>query len=280
MRACITGKFTRRAGWLLPIAMVTPSFIWIAADESVWMWDQSIYGKGSVELYYTLAHSPERWLRRLYLAQSQAPGVSWLGQFFVPLGLVLGSIDMGLMVSIILTQAVTLFLVNHAVRDLSDRNQPVAATGCLAMGSAPLFIGMSHQYLSEPLQLCAVTWVFLIMCFAPKWNRTFILGQLLLVAPVVMLAKVSSPLYCLAPILIALRYFFRPAPVPRQSGGITIQLLLILGAGILLNVAAIRWYFRNMTRVIEHVSAASFGPIAEIYGKNDTFLNSLAYWIE
>lgn len=30
---------------------------------------------------------------------------------------------------------------------------------------------------------------------------------------------------------------------------------------------------------MQHVSAASSGPIAEIYGKNDTFLNNLIYWL-
>ena len=254
--------------------------IWIATDRSVWMWDQAIYGKGSVELIYTLVHSPERWFRQLYTPQSQAPGVSWLGQFFVHFGFLLGSIDIGLLLSIILTQAVTLLLLCRALRELSDRTEAVAITGCLAAASAPLFIAMSHQYLTEPLQLCAVAWFLSIMCFAPKWNRSFILGQLLVATPVAMLAKVSSPLYCVGPAFIALYYLFQPASVPRQSGGSRIQLVLILVAGLLLNVAAIRWYSRNMKRITEHISAASSGPIAEIYGKSDTFVNTLIYWFE
>ena len=253
--------------------------IWIAADKSVWMWDQAIYAKGSVELIDTLVHSPERWLRRLHIRQSQAPGVSWLGQFFVPFGFILGSIDVGLLLSIILTQIVTLLLLYHALRELTDRNEPAAIAGCLAAASAPLFVAMSHQYLAEPLQLCAVAWFLSIMCFAPKWNRAFILSQLLVATPVAMLAKVSSPLYCVGPALIALYYLFRPTSVPRQSGS-RIQLVLILIAGLLLNVAAIRWYSRNMKRITEHVSVASSGPIAEIYGKSDTFLNTLIYWFE
>lgn len=280
MSTYLTEKFTRQAVCLLPVALVAPSVIWLAADKSVWMWDQAIYGKGSVELFYTLVHSPERWLRRLHIPQSQAPGVSWLGQFFVPFGFLLGSIDIGLLLSIILTQVVTLLLLCRAFRELSDRNEPVAMAGCLAIASAPLFVSMSHQYLTEPLQLCAVAWFLSIMCFAPKWNRAFILSQLLVATPVAMLAKVSSPLYCVGPALIALWYFIRPASVPRQSGGSRIQLGLIFVAGLLLNVAAVRWYSRNMTRVIQHVSAASSGPIAEIYGKSDTFRNTLIYWLE
>jgi hypothetical protein len=75
------------------------------------MWNEAIYGKGSVELFYTLSHSPKRWLRLIFnILHEQAPGVSWLGQFFVPVGL-LGSIDTALLVSIILTQALTLLLM-------------------------------------------------------------------------------------------------------------------------------------------------------------------------
>ena len=270
----------RRALCLLPLVIVAPSVIWIALDNSVWMWDQSIYGKGSVELFYAFIRSPGRWLRTLYIPQSQAPGISWLGEFFVPLGIFVGSIDVGLLLSIILTQAVTLLLVYRAVLDLSDRNEPVAIVSCLAMASAPLFVAMSHQYLTEPLQLCAITWFLSIMCFAPKWNKTIIAGQLLMAAPVAMLAKVSSPLYCVGPALIALWYFFRPAPASKQGRASRTQLVLVFVGALLLNLAAFGWYSRNIARVIEHVSVASFGPIAEIYGKSDTFLNTLTYWLE
>jgi hypothetical protein len=266
--------------YLFPVMMVSPSLIWIALDKSVWMWDEAIYGKGSVDLFYTLIHSPERWLRRLNIPQSQAPGVSWLGQFFVPLGYLLGSIDMGLLISIILTQAVTLLLMYRAFRELSDRNEPVVIAGCLACASAPLFVAMSHQYLTEPLQLFAVSWFVLIMSFAPKWNRAFTLSQLLAATPVAMLAKVSSPLYCAGPAVVALWYVFRPASLPRQSAGNRTNLVMIFVAGLLLNIGVIRWYSRNITRVIQHVSVASSGPIAEIYGKNDTVLNTLVYWLE
>ena len=54
----------------------------------------------------------------------------------------------------------------------------------------------------------------------------------------------------------------------------------MFAADLLLNLAAIRWYSRNITRVIQHVSVSSSGPIAEIYGKTDTFLNTLTYWLE
>ena len=97
----------------------------------------------------------------------------------MPLGYLLGSIDVGLLFSIWVAQALTLVLMYKSVWELSGHNQLVSVTGCLVIASAPLFVAMSHQYLTEPLQLFAVTWFLLIMSFAPKWNRAFILSQLL-----------------------------------------------------------------------------------------------------
>jgi len=97
MNSPLPDKFKPLVVYMLPLAMVAPSLIWIALDHSVWMWDEAIYGKGSVELFYTLSHSPKRWLRLIFnILHEQAPGVSWLGQFFVPLGYLAGSIDAGL----------------------------------------------------------------------------------------------------------------------------------------------------------------------------------------
>jgi hypothetical protein len=98
MNSTLTSKVKPLLVYLVPVALISPSLIWIALDKSVWMWDEAIYGKGSVELFYTLSHSPKRWLRlMLSILNEQAPGVSWLDQFFVPLGYLVGSIDAGLL---------------------------------------------------------------------------------------------------------------------------------------------------------------------------------------
>jgi len=169
------------------------------------MWDQAVYGKAAVELFSTFRYSSNHWLpRMLNVLNVQAPGVSWLGQIFVPVGYLLGSIDVGLLLSILITQVLTLVLMYHTIRELSPQNELVPLMGCLAMGSTSLFVALSHQYLAEPLQLLAVTWFVLIMSFAPKWSRAVTLSQLLAAIPVAMLAKASSPLYCVGPGLVAL----------------------------------------------------------------------------
>ena len=267
--------------YLVPVGLISPSLIWIALDHSVWMWDQAAYGKGSVELFYKLIHSPKGWIQlMLDVLHAQAPGVSWFGQFFVPLGYPLGSIDVSLLLSIWITQALTLMLMYRSISQLSGQDQLLSITGCLVVASAPLFVGMSHQYFAEPLQLLAVAWFVTIMSFAPKWNRAFILSQLLVATPVAMLAKVSSPLYCVGPGLVGLWYVFRPEPssfIKREW--LQKRVIVTLAAGILLSLAAIGWYYRNITYVVQHVSDASSGPIAEIYGKKDALLHTMIYWL-
>jgi hypothetical protein len=277
----LTGKLTPLLAYLLPVTVISPSLIWIGLDGSVWPWDQAWYGRGSVELFSLLLHSPANWtFRMLDVLPSQAPGVTWLGQFFVPLGYLLGSVDVGLLLSIFVTQTLSLLLMCQSVRELSDHSELVTITACLAMASAPLFVGLSHQYLAEPLQLLAVTWFVLIMTFAPKWNRALILSQLLAATPVAMLAKVSSPLYCVGPGLVALWYVWRPGLCsPVKHHRLDKPLIAVFVAGVLLTIAAIGWYYRNLAHAIEHVSRSSSGPIAEIYGKADTFPNAMLYWL-
>src|SRR4030095_5375626 len=157
------------------------------------------------------------------------------------------------------TQAVTLILMYRSVWELSGNNQLVTITGCVLIASAPLFVGMSHQYFSEPLQLLGVAWFLMIMSFAPQWNRAVILTQLMIATPVAMLAKASSPLYCLGPGLVALWYVFKPGQSAGKREWLQKRVVGALPAGIVLSVATIAWYYWNITYVIEHISVASPG---------------------
>lgn len=267
--------------YLVLVALISPSLIWISLDKSVWPWDEAVYGNGSVALFYTLIHSPKTWISRmLTVLNARAPGTTWLGQFFVPLGYLLGSINAGLLLSVLTTQTLTLVLIYHSVWELSGRKQSVSIAGCLVVGSAPLFVAMSHQYLAEPLQLLAATWFLLIMSFAPRWSPALILSQLLTATAVAMLAKASSPLYCVGPGLVAFWYVFKAGPrFFVKDEWLQIRVVVAFAAGISLSIGAAAWYRTNITSVIEHVFVSSSGPIAEIYGKKDIFFNTMSYWL-
>jgi len=264
---------------LLAVLFVLPSAAWLVLDRQAWLWDPAWYGEVSVELYYHLTHNIHYWPRAMINAFGQkAPGIAWLGQLFVPLGRLLGSVDDGLLISILLTQALALAVTGLAIWHLT-RRAPVAAAGMAAMASGPLFVGLSHQYFVEPLQMLAVAWFVLVAVRAPYWSRLRTLSHLLAAAAVAMLAKASSPLYAVGPGLLALVYAFRPGVETGshewRQPGVALPLL----GGSLLAVAAVAWYVTNWSLVTWHVALSSSGSFAQLFGPTDTFANALHYWL-
>lgn len=258
--------------WLPPL-LVAPSLLWLARDRSVWPWDQAWYGAGSVGLFYTLLQAPALWLREmLAVVEAHSPGVVWLGQAFVPAGLLLRSVDDGLLLSILATNAVAVLLVHRSILELSGQRQAVAAAASLAVASAPMFVGLSHQYLTEPLQLLAVAWFVFIMCAAPRWSAAFTLAQLAAATAVALAAKVSSPVYCAGPGLVAIGHARAKGwPLSPRSWREPRAAITAAAAVVLLSVIA-AWYWRNLEHVRHHVAASMSGPHAEIYGRNEAFL--------
>src|SRR6266545_2147153 len=101
MDSAPTSKLKSALACLVPMAMISPSLIWIALDKSVWSWDPAYYGGASVELFLNLIYVPTGWISQmLNFMRSHAPGVAWFGQFFVLPGYLLGSIDVGLLLSV------------------------------------------------------------------------------------------------------------------------------------------------------------------------------------
>jgi hypothetical protein len=155
----------------------------------------------------------------------------------------------------------------------------LSLAGCLLMATGPLFQYLSHHLLVESLQLLAVAWFVLIMSCAPRWNRAFTLAQLGIASSVAMLAKASSPLYCILPALVALAYIFGAGPAKLPWGWKLRSTRLAWLAAVLLGAGTALWYYHNLSAVIRHVAIASSGPIAALWGKEDTFLNSFVYWL-
>ena len=145
------------------------------------------------------------------------------------------------------------------------------------MAAAPLFIGLRHYYLAEMQQAVAVAWFVFIMARAPRWSRLLTVSQLLLAATVAMLAKVSSPLFCFCARPHAVYYAARygKAPLSESIG----RAIATIAIGIPLAIATIVWYHRKMASVVAHVSLASTGQVAELYGKSDGFLPSFQFWV-
>jgi len=245
------GKYCRRFWpYLANLLLLMPSLYWIANDRSVWPWDMAWYGEVSVDLWFTLTNQSAQWLTTMIGAfGSKAPGIAWLGQFFVPVGQLIGSIEFGLLCLIIAAQFGTLTLTYKIWRAFIPDSKDIPLLGSLLVSSAPLFIAMSHQFLTEALQLFAATYFYWIAAKSPSWTPLRTCGHLLLAAGLALLAKVSSPIYCFLPGIIALYDVFKRRTMAGSSSWFNSSdfSLFVLGSIVFGSTAA--WYIRNFASI-------------------------------
>ena len=115
------------------------------------------------------------------------------------------------------------------------------------------------------------------MARAPKWSRLLIGGQLALATACAMLAKVSSPLFCVGPGLVALYYLCRPGQT--ADSDTRIQAVTTAGCrdparpcdGWLVSP---EHSLRGRTRVDGQLRTCGGAD-----GKSERFLPSLKYWL-
>jgi hypothetical protein len=272
-------SFLQQASPYLAIAvLLSPSLYWIAGDNQVWPWDMAWYGQVSAELWQALADSPSQWWAWMVSAFSiKAPGIAWFGQLFVPLGERLGSIEIGLLLSVILVQFGSLALTYRIAREQFSGSASLAFLGVLLTAAAPLFVAMSHEYLTESHQLFAVTYFYWIAAVSQRLRRMQTAGHLLFATALALLAKASSPIYCVIPGCIAIYDAFRRKEEPVSQPAPAEKLLLF--AAIVVATATALWYAKNFTTLLEFVNIAASSDVALNYGKRDVFLNKLLYWL-
>ena len=255
--------------YLLVGLLLAPSLLWIIRDHRVWPWDQAWYGEVSVNLWFSLTHSLMDWARTMIGGlNSKPPGIVWLGQFFVPLQATLGSVEASLLFSILLTQSSILLVLFRIGRAMFPESYLIPAAGVTFAASTQLFVGLSHQYLVEPLQCAAVAWMLLIAAKVPVWPTARIAVHVTAALILGALAKTTTPVFCAAPaVYIALAVLrrgrasweFRAEWKSRVS-----RALILLSAA--LGVLATVWYLRNRGDVLQHIRDASSGAIALRYG--------------
>jgi len=258
--------------WVLAAAaLLAPSLIWSLLDRGVWTWDPALYARLAVELWNSLAQRPLQWpAHGLWITHRQPPGIAWLGQLFVPIGAALGGVDRGLHVLILLAQGSSLVSVARAVRHLGG-TAAQAALGMLALASAPLFIGMSHQFFVEPLQCAAVAWALAAAAAAPHRSRERTALELTAACAAAMLTKATSPLYLAAPMVWAI---WRARAAPRE-GRLPRAGSLVTGA---LVAAATIWYLRHLPAAWGHLVGGT-GEVARLFGAGQSPLDSLLWWL-
>ena len=261
--------------------LLAPSLGWLARDETVWDWDPAWYGEVSVDLWWKLMHARDTWWHAMEAAFGiKAPGVAWLGQFFVPLGVGLKSVDRGLLCMQMLAGAITLPLWFGIGKRLWQGDSRGGWLLALLGAGAPLFVGLAHQYFVEPLQLLGVTWVYWLALASGEMSRLRLGALTVLSAAFVLAIKVTSPLSCLLPGLLIVIRLFRPGLSWCSNGSkgrwFDAFVLLVSGAVTLLTA---RWYWLHQQELRDFVQFATTSDAARVFGGPPSLVPKLNFWL-
>jgi hypothetical protein len=278
-------KHSGPAGWLCALSLIgaalIPSVLWIARDRTPWPWDQAWYGEVSVDLWFNATHSMADWCRTMLTGLNmKPPGIVWLGQLFVPFGSLGGSIEHALLFSVLLTQAITLYVVFQTGRAIAPGTYAVPAIGVCVAAGAQSFVSLSHQFFVEPLQALAVAWIVLIAVRSMEWPTARVVLHLAAALTAGALAKTSTLLYCLLPCLyIGFVLCRKPLRQGWRSEWRTPS-----GRALVFSIAAAvpftaAWYMVNFKAAWQHVRDSSSGTIALDYGFRAPVERKLVVWL-
>ena len=236
--------------FFVPALLTAAHLLWISLDTGAFGGDQSVYGFATLELFNSLIHSPREWPHlMMHVFPWKANGLIWAGQFFLPFAYLTSSVDKALLLTIWTMQLITLIMIYRALSDL-ETDETVPILGCLVVASAPLFVSLGQHYMVETSTTLSVAWFIVLMCMAPKMTRPQILAHLIAASSFALLTKVSQPLFCVWPGVVACRYFVWPRRTDANSLGSPYTLFSFTIA-ILLSAATVAWYVRNMTPVMQ-----------------------------
>jgi len=265
---------------ILLVAIALPGLFRIALSRTPFAGDESQYARASIELFRSFARSPLGWLHLLITISPYKPSaLVWLGQFFVPLGSYVGSVDKALLLCIWCIQVLTLGLLASALWKISGRQlgQPVLIM--LICASAPLFVTLGSYYMVESIQTLAAVWFIFIMAHAHRWSPALTLSLLFVGSAYAPLTKQTTPLFCFWPGLIALLCALHRARTRHdwewQSPGV----MIVWIAGVVIAAATSMWYWRNWKTSMAYVIANTRGPLGVMWGKEDSFAGALIYWL-
>ena len=273
-----SGRFVSRA---LPWLLMLPSFLWIALDEHVWPWDQAWYGETAVDLWWTIRHDPSHWVHAMTEAfGTKAPGLAWLGQWFVPLGNAAGSVEFGLLFFTVVTNVLTLSLFIRIGTFLWQGDRRGGWLMAVLGAASPLLMGMGHQFMVEALQLLAVSYFFWLVVAGGGRTRAWLLGQGLIAGSLAMIAKVTSPLYCgLVGLLLLGRIFFAARNFSPAGTRERIKEMVGLSVGLVGTAAMLKWYFHNLETIRAFVKLATYSDVALYYGRLPEFWPKWKFWL-
>ena len=132
----------------------------------------------------------------------------------------------------------------------------------------------------EPLQCLAVAWTVLIALRCDAWPRARTLIHLASASLLGLLAKASTPLYVMVPVIFILFTLVRSrepwdfrAEWHRTSSRILVLASLFWGA------LGAFWYLKHYAQVLQHIRDSSSGAIALDYGFRAPWFQKYSLWM-
>ena len=260
------------------LLLFVPSLVWIESDRSPFPWDQASYGQVSMEMYKAMRGSFGQWGDALLnTLPNRSPGTMWLGQFFIPLGVPDNPARGFLLCSLLLQICSALVLFRTMVRLFNSH--AAAFVSLVVICSGPLFVAMTHNYFTEPLQGLGIALflLFLVNAQEATLSRTaMLLGIGLLIGE---WGKITAAMY-----LVAFAALFVGLAASRlrkfrenfriESRDLPLLALLIAGCAVFGY-----WLNRHFNDVMAHASTAASGSASYLYGSRAHLLTKLALWL-
>ncbi len=256
--------------------LMMPALAWLWLDHAVWDWDCAEYGYFGIDLWQTLRTQPKLFPWMFFHGVGpKAPLMIWMGGMLMPFRHVLGGVQGVFMGLVLLFQGGSLLFTWRCVLEVS-RSKRMAWMVTILFSGMPLFAGLSHFYMTEPMQLFAVWLVWLIALCGHQWSFWRLLAGLLWAGAFVLGAKASTPIYCVIPGLCTLWWLWK-AFREKCWGWNGWQGMGALTGGLALGTIGL-WYIVDFSAMLTKVRDASFSEAAYQFGYADTFTNKLVYW--
>ena len=265
---------------VLALFLVVPSLVFTFVDQRVWPWDQAWYGEVAVDLWWTLLNRPGLWPSAMLNAfGTKPPVIAWIGQFFVPLGQALGSVEIGLLLLQCTGAITSLVLIFHAGRCVPSGSVGSGVFSMIVCGAAPLFVGMATQCFPEIFQSAAVAAVWCLAIAGKNLPRATAFSWLLLLGAAGLLTKATTPLYTIAPTILVIMNVCRVSNEGAQVKHVKSNASRCLYfCSAVVSLACVAWYVSNYHGVLHHIAIASSGEVALNYGQEPVFRQKAAFW--
>jgi len=220
----------------------------------------------------------------IFAMNLKPPGIVWLGQLFVPLSHLVGSIENALLLSVWLTQALLLWTIYKIGESIMPSSRLIPLGGVVFAAGTQAFVGLSSQFFVEPMQALAVAWTAFIAVKGREWPAARTLVHWANAMLLGMLAKISTPAYCWLFYIYIAYIVFRGL----NKTGIVLEWahkpsrLLICVFGLICPLTII-WYAVNWGPVLEHATYSSSGGVLGqtlLYGFRASVGKKMIVWMQ